>query len=166
MTNSPKYSSEAIREAWKREAKQRWDGRTHGRGLSLLIVKMLALPGGLMPSSARSPTFEFWRDQNKIRGRFIGVGHGSPSRSTRRRVAVVLDLVEPVGAVQKSAKNSWPVGASRRGLPKCARRSTAILEISDGSRTPVAPISITVFATISAIGSLRSTKCSDRNTSL
>ena len=51
MTNSPKYSSEAIREAWKREAKQRWDGRTHGRGLSLLIVKMLALPGGLVPSS-------------------------------------------------------------------------------------------------------------------
>ena len=76
MTNSPKYSSEAIREAWKREAKQRWDGRTHGRGLSLLIVKMLALPGSLMPSSARSPTFEFWRDQNKIRGRFIGVGNG------------------------------------------------------------------------------------------
>ena len=76
MTNSPKYSSEAIREAWKREAKQRWDGRTHGRGLSLLIVKMLALQGSLMPSSARAPTFEFWRDQNKIRGRFIGVGNG------------------------------------------------------------------------------------------
>src|SRR6516164_4238034 len=55
----------------------------------------------------------------------------------------------PTGAVQKSAEISWPVGASRRGLPKRARRLTAILEISDGSRTPVAPISITVFATIS-----------------
>ena len=59
----------------------------------------------------------------------------------------------PVGAVQKSAEISWPVGASRRGRPKRAKRLTAILEISDGSRTPVAPISITVFATISAIGS-------------
>ena len=76
MTNSPEYSCAAVREAWEKEAKQRWDSRTHGRGLSLLIVKMLALPGGLMPSSARSPTFEFWRDQNKIRGRFIGVGNG------------------------------------------------------------------------------------------
>ena len=66
MTNGPKYSSAAIREAWEREAKQRWDSRTHGRGLSLLIVKMLAT----------APTFEFWRDQNKIRGRFIGVGNG------------------------------------------------------------------------------------------
>jgi hypothetical protein len=35
------------------------------------------------------------------------------------------------------------------------------LEISDGSRTPVAPISITVFATISAIGSLRSRSPAD-----
>jgi hypothetical protein len=76
MRTAQNTSSEAIREAWNREAKQRWDGRTHGRGLSLLIVKMLALPGSLMPSSARSPTFEFWRDQNKIRGRFIGVGNG------------------------------------------------------------------------------------------
>src|SRR3974377_675976 len=40
----------------------------------------------------------------------------------------------PVGAVQKSAEISWPVGASRRGRPKRARRLTAILEISDGSR--------------------------------
>ena len=74
--SSPNYSSAAIREAWEKVGKQRWDGPTHGRGLSLLIVKMLALPGSLMPSSARSPTFEFWRDQNKIRGRFIGVGNG------------------------------------------------------------------------------------------
>src|SRR6516164_29854 len=72
----------------------------------------------------------------------------------------------PVAAAQKSAKISWPLGVSRRGLPNCARRLRAILEISDGSRTPVAPTSITVFATISAIASLRSTKCSDRNTSL
>jgi hypothetical protein len=76
MTNGPKYACAAIREAWEKEAKQRWDGRTHGRGLSLLIVKMLALPGSLMPSSARAPTFEFWRDQNKIRGRCIGTGNG------------------------------------------------------------------------------------------
>ena len=68
--NASKYSCAAIREAWEREAKQRWDSRTHGRGLSLL--KMLALPGSLVPSTPRSPTFEFWRDQNKIRGRFIG----------------------------------------------------------------------------------------------
>jgi len=76
MTNSPKYSCAAIREAWEKEAKQRWDSRTHGRGLSLLIVKTLALSGNLMSSSAMSPTFEFWRDQNRIRGRFIGVGNG------------------------------------------------------------------------------------------
>ena len=75
MTNGLNYSCAAIREAWDREAKQCWDSRTHGRGLSLLIVKMLALPGSLTPSSAMSPTFEFWRDQNKIRGRFIGVGN-------------------------------------------------------------------------------------------
>jgi hypothetical protein len=37
---------------------------------------MLASPGSLVASSTRSPTFEFWRDQNKIRGRFIGVGNG------------------------------------------------------------------------------------------
>jgi hypothetical protein len=49
----PEYYSAAIREAWEEEAKRRWDDRTHGRGLSLLIVKMLALPGSLMPSSAR-----------------------------------------------------------------------------------------------------------------
>jgi hypothetical protein len=76
MTNSPKYSCAAIREAWEREAKQRWDSRTHGRGLSLLIVRLLAPSGSLMASSTKSPMFEFWRDQNKIRGRFIGVGNG------------------------------------------------------------------------------------------
>jgi hypothetical protein len=73
MANGPKYSCAAIREAWEREAKQRWDSRTHGRGLSLLIVKMLTL----MPSTPRSPIFEFWRDQNKIRGRFIGADPGN-----------------------------------------------------------------------------------------
>lgn len=76
MTNGPKYSCAEIREAWESEAKQQWDSRTHGRGLSLLIVKLLVLPGSLTPSGAGSPTFEFWRDQNKIRGRFIGVGNG------------------------------------------------------------------------------------------
>ena len=73
----PNHRSTAFRDAWEKVGKLRWDGRTHGQGLSLLIVKMLALPGRLMmPSSARLPTFEFWRDQNKIRGRFIGVGNG------------------------------------------------------------------------------------------
>ena len=76
MAKGPNYLSAAIREAWEREAKQRWDCRTHGRGLGLLIVEILALPGRLIPSGARSPTFEFWRDQNKIRGRLIGVGNG------------------------------------------------------------------------------------------
>ena len=76
MTNGPKCSCAEIREAWEREARQRWDSRTHGRGLRLLIVKVPALPGGFRPSTLRSPTFEFWRDQNKIRGRFIGADSG------------------------------------------------------------------------------------------
>jgi hypothetical protein len=71
-----KYSPAAIREVWQKEGKQRWDGRTHGRGHCLLIVDLLAL----IPGRPTSPnlTFEFWRDQNKIRGRFIGdvVGNG------------------------------------------------------------------------------------------
>jgi hypothetical protein len=29
----------------------------------------------LMSTSARLLTFEFWRDQNKIRGRFMGLGN-------------------------------------------------------------------------------------------
>lgn len=78
MTNGPNDSCAAIREAWEKQARQLWDSRTHGRGLSLLIVKMLALPpGGLIPSTSRSPAFEFWRDQNKIRGRFIGAAPGN-----------------------------------------------------------------------------------------
>ena len=78
MTNGPNYAYVAIRDAWEKEAKQHWDGRTHGRGLSLLIVKMARLPDSLMSTSTRSLTFEFWRDQNKIRGRLIGdiVGNG------------------------------------------------------------------------------------------
>lgn len=74
--NSLNDSSAAIREAWEKVGKQRWDGRTHGRGLSLLIVKMMALPGSLTSSRSRSLLFEFWRDQNRIRGRSIGVGSG------------------------------------------------------------------------------------------
>ena len=75
---SSRCSPAAIREAWQKEARQRWDGQTHGRGLCLLIVGMLQ--GALTPSRPKSPnrSFEFWRDQNKIRGRFIGdvVGNG------------------------------------------------------------------------------------------
>jgi len=76
--SSPNDSCAAIREAWEKIGKQRWDGRTHGRGLGLLIVKMLGPPpGNQTPSAARSQTFEFWRDQNKIRGRFIGANTGN-----------------------------------------------------------------------------------------
>jgi hypothetical protein len=73
-----RYSPVTIREVWQREGQQRWDGQTHGRGACLLIVEMLrdALTPGRPSVPSRS--FEFWRDQNKIRGRFIGdiVGNG------------------------------------------------------------------------------------------
>jgi hypothetical protein len=77
MMGGPKYSTAEIREVWEKEGKQRWDGRTHGRGLGLLIVNLVA-EGTLMLGRLKSPsqTFEFWRDQNKIRGRFIGLGNG------------------------------------------------------------------------------------------
>lgn len=76
--SSPNYSSAAIREAWEKVGKQRWDGQTHGRGLGLLIVDALTAQGTLMLGRLKSPirTFEFWRDQNKIRGRLIGIGNG------------------------------------------------------------------------------------------
>jgi hypothetical protein len=77
MTNSPKYSCTTIRGAWEKEAKQHWDGNTHGRGLSLLIVKMAVPPGSLSLTKTRPLTFEFWRDQNKIRGRFSGADPGN-----------------------------------------------------------------------------------------
>jgi hypothetical protein len=72
------YSSAAIHEAWEKVGKQRWDGRTHGQGLGLLIVNALTAQGTLILGRLKSPsrTFEFWRDQNKIRGRLIGVGNG------------------------------------------------------------------------------------------
>ena len=75
---SPNYSSAAIREAWEKVGKLRWDGRTHGRGLGLLIVDALTPQGTLILGRLKSPaqSFEFWRDQNKIRGRFVGVGNG------------------------------------------------------------------------------------------
>lgn len=74
--SGPNDSSAAIREAWEKVGKQRWHGGTHGQGLSLLIVNMMALSGSLTSSKSRSLMFEFWRDQNKIRGRSIGVGNG------------------------------------------------------------------------------------------
>jgi|SRR5271165_4316979 len=72
------YPSGAIQEAWEKVGKQRWDGRTHGRGLGLLIVDAVTAQGTLILGRSKSPsqTFEFWRDQNKIRGRLIGVGNG------------------------------------------------------------------------------------------
>ncbi len=76
--SSPNHSSAAIHEVWETLGKQRWDGRTHGRGLALLIVDALAAQGTLLLGRLKSPgrTFEFWRDQNKIRGRLVGVGNG------------------------------------------------------------------------------------------
>ena len=78
--NGSRYSPAAIREVWQKEGKQRWDGQTHGRGLCLLIVNLLGLHDALILGRPSSPnrSFEFWRDQNKIRGRFIGdlVGNG------------------------------------------------------------------------------------------
>jgi hypothetical protein len=78
MKSRPNYASAAIREAWEKVGKLRWDGRTHGRGLGLLIVDALAPQGALILGRLKSPaqSFEFWRDQNKIRGRFVGVGKG------------------------------------------------------------------------------------------
>ena len=73
--NSPKYSPAEIRAVWEEEGKQRWDGQTHGRGHGLLMVDLFA-QGTLMLGRLRSRTFEFWRDQNKIRGRLIGLGNG------------------------------------------------------------------------------------------
>jgi hypothetical protein len=72
-----RYSPAEIREAWEKEGKQRWDGRTHGRGLGLLIVDVLTAQGSLILGRLKSPgrTFEFWRDQNKIRGCFMGLGN-------------------------------------------------------------------------------------------
>ena len=77
MTHNPKDSCVAVREAWDKEAKQYWDGRTHGRGLSLLIVKTTMLSESMTSTSTRPLTVEFWRDQKKIRGRFIGVDPGN-----------------------------------------------------------------------------------------
>jgi hypothetical protein len=76
--SAPKHSSVAIREIWEKEAKQLWDGRTHGRGFGLLIVDALLAQSTSMLGRLRSPTrtCEFWRDQNKVRGRFIGFGNG------------------------------------------------------------------------------------------
>jgi hypothetical protein len=76
--SSPNDSCAAIREAWEKIGKQRWDGRTHGRGLGLLIVDAITAQGTLILGRSKSPsqTFEFWRDQNKIRGRLIGIGNG------------------------------------------------------------------------------------------
>jgi hypothetical protein len=78
MSSPTSYSSAAIREAWEKVGKQRWDGQTHGRGLGPLIVDALTAQGMLIVGrlKSRSWTFEFWRDQNKIRGRIIGVGNG------------------------------------------------------------------------------------------
>ena len=78
--NGSRYYPRAIREVWQKEGKQRWDGRTHGRGLCLPIVNLPGPRDALILGRLRSPnrSFEFWRDQNKIRGRFIGdlVGNG------------------------------------------------------------------------------------------
>jgi hypothetical protein len=75
--SGPKYSTAEIREAWEKQGKRLWNGGTHGRGLGLLIVNLVA-QGTLILGRLRSPsrTFEFWRDQNKVRGRIVGLGNG------------------------------------------------------------------------------------------
>jgi hypothetical protein len=75
--SSPKYSTAEIREAWQKQGKQLWNSGTHGRGLGLLIVNIVA-QGTLILGRLRLPrrTFEFWRDQNKVRGRIVGLGNG------------------------------------------------------------------------------------------
>ena len=87
------YTPAAIREVWQEEGKQRWDGQTHGRGLCLLIVEILQ--GALIPGrpSSSNRSFEFWRDQKKIRGRFIGdiVGGG----------VVVIGTIAMIFGIQK-----------------------------------------------------------------
>jgi hypothetical protein len=75
MRSSPKYSTAEIRAVWEKEGKQRWDGQTHGRG-GLLIVNLVARGTLMLGRLQPSRTFEFWRDQNKIRGRLIGLGNG------------------------------------------------------------------------------------------
>src|SRR6516165_4265327 len=42
-------------------------------GLGLLMIDPVAMLGRLRQPSR---TFEFWRDQNKVRGRLIGLGNG------------------------------------------------------------------------------------------
>ena len=76
--SSSSYSPAEIHEAWENVGKQRWDNRTQGRGIGLLIVDALTTQGTLILGRSKSPTrtFEFWRDQNKIRGRLVGVGNG------------------------------------------------------------------------------------------
>jgi hypothetical protein len=74
--SSPNYSCAAIRAAWEKVGKQRWDSQTHGRGQGLLIVDVPAQLTFMLGGLRLSRTFEFWRHQNKIRGRFIGVGNG------------------------------------------------------------------------------------------
>ena len=46
--------------------------------IRLLIVDAITAQGTLVLGRLKSPaqSFEFWRDQNKIRGRFVGVGNG------------------------------------------------------------------------------------------
>jgi hypothetical protein len=74
--NGREDSSLAIREAWRIKGKQRWVGQTHGQGLCLLIIDVFSS----MTDGLRIPgrTYEFWRDQNKVRGRFVGevLGNG------------------------------------------------------------------------------------------
>jgi hypothetical protein len=59
-----------IRDVWEKEAKQRWDGQTHGRGLCLLIIDVLGLQGAFKPGRPRSPhpRFEFWETKTRSAG--------------------------------------------------------------------------------------------------
>jgi hypothetical protein len=47
------YSPAMIRDVWEKEAKQRWDGQRHGRGLCLLIIDVLGPQGAFRPGQTR-----------------------------------------------------------------------------------------------------------------
>ena|SRR6516165_2689728 len=53
--SSSRYSPAEIHEAWENVGKQRWDDRTHGQGIGLLIVDALTTQGTLILGRSKSP---------------------------------------------------------------------------------------------------------------
>ena len=70
--NSPKYSLAEIRAVWEEE----------GKALGWSNARPGPRPANDRPScdagetAAAKPDFRIWRDQNKVRGRLIGLGNG------------------------------------------------------------------------------------------